>query len=163
MNRSFNRSPILGGLLAAAACTAAIASAGLASAGPALHGLHGHSAPDDPAVVDAHFDELFTKILLDGTPEQRAQLKVIAHSLHTDLGTFHSQFRTAHQRAHVLLLGSTVDRAGLEALREQQMQQADLVSRRIVQGLADAAEVLTPSQRVRLAAHLAARNHGAGL
>lgn len=163
MNRYYNRSPILAGLLAAAAGTAAIAGAGLAWAGPALHGLHGHSATADPAVIDAHFDELFTKILPDGTPKQRAQLKVIAHSLHTDLGAFHSQFRTAHQRAHVLLLGATIDRAGLEALREEQVQQADLVSRRIVRGLADAAEVLTPSQRVRLATHLAAHDKGAGL
>jgi Spy/CpxP family protein refolding chaperone len=113
--------------------------------------------------MDAHFETFFTKILPDGTPKQRAQLNVIANSVHTDLGTFHAQFRTTHQRAHVLLLRSTVDRAGLEALRVEQMQQADLMSRRIVRGLADAAEVLTPSQRVRLAAHLAARNKGAGL
>lgn len=163
MNRSFNRRSILAGLLAAAAGTAAVAGAGLAWAGPTLHGVHSHSAPADPAVMDAHFDTLFTKILPDGTPKQRAQLKVIANSVHTDLGTFHAQFRTAHQRAHVLLLRSTVDRAGLEALRVEQMQQADLMSRRIVRGLADAAEVLTPSQRVRLAAHLADRNKEAGL
>ena len=163
MNRYFNRRRILSGLLAAAAGSAAIAGAGLAWAGPPLHALHGHSATADPAVIDAHFDKLFTEILPDGTPKQRVQLKVIANSVHTDLGTFHSQFRTAHQRAHVLLLHSTVDRAGLEALCQEQMQQADLVSRRIVRGLADAAEVLTPSQRVRLAAHLAARHKGAGL
>jgi Spy/CpxP family protein refolding chaperone len=164
MNRYFNRRRIFGGLLAAVAGTAAIAGAGLVWAGPALHGLHGQSATADPAVIDAHFDKLFTKILPDGTPKQRAQLKIIANSVHTDLGTFHSQFRTAQQRAHLLLLHSTVDRAGLEALREEQVQQADLVSRRIVRGLADAAEVLTPSQRVRLAAHLeAAHNKGAGL
>ena len=164
MNRHFNRGPIFAGLLVAAAGTAAVASVGLAWAGPALHGLHGHSATADPAAVDAHFDELFPKILPDGTPKHRAQLKVIAHAVHTDLGIFHAQFRTAQQRAHVLLLKSTVDRAGLEALREEQVQQADLVSRRIVRGLADAAEVLTPSQRVRLAAHLeAVHNKGAGL
>lgn len=155
---------MLAGLLAAMAGTAAIAGAGLASAGPALHGLHAHSAIADPAAVDAHVDKLFTQILPDGTPTQRAQLKVIAQSVHTDLGTLHAQFRTTHQRAHILLLKPTVDRAGLEALRQAQMQQADLVSRRIVRGLADAAEVLTPSQRVRLAAHLAAAHgKGAGL
>ncbi|MEG3175394.1 periplasmic heavy metal sensor [Sphingomonas sp. RB3P16] len=163
MNRYFNQRPILAGLLATAAGAAAITGAGLAWAGPALHGLHGHSATADPAVIEAHFDKLFTEILPDGTPKQRAQLKVIAHSVHTDLGTFHAQFRTAHKRAHVLLMQSTVDRAGLEVLRQEQMQQADRVSQRIVRGLADAADVLTPAQRVRLAAHLAARNTGAGL
>ena len=163
MNQYVKRRRLLAGLLAAAAGTAAIAGAGLATAGPALHGLHGHSAAADPAVIDAHFDTLFAKILPDGTPKQRAELKVIAHSVHTDLNAFHAQFPTAHQRAHVLLLQSTVDRAGLEALRREQVQQADLVSRRIVRGLADAAEVLTPSQRVRMAAHLKAAHHrGAG-
>jgi len=58
----------------------------------------------------------------------------------------------------------SIDRAGLEALRVEQVKQADRASRRIVQGLADAAEALTPSQRVRLAAHLKAVHHkGAGL
>ena len=164
MNRYFQRRRIVAGLLAAAAGTAAIAGAGLASAGPALHGLPGHSATADPAVIDAHFDKIFAQILPDGTPKQRAQLKVIANSVHTDLDAFHAQFRTAHRRAYVLMLQPSVDRAGLEALRVEQVKQADLASRRIVQGLADAAEVLTPPQRVRLAAHLEAAHHkGAGL
>lgn len=163
MNRYFNRRGIFAAVLTAAAGTAAITGAGLAWAGSALPGLHGHSATAYPADIDAHFDAFFTKILPDGTPRQKAQLKVIANAVHTDLDTFHAQFRTAHQRAHVLLLQSTVDRTGLEALRVEQMQQVDRVSQRLVRGLADAAEVLTPSQRIRLAAHLAGRNKGAGL
>jgi hypothetical protein len=127
-------------------------------------GLSGHSATADPAINDAHFNKILTQILPGGTPKQRAQLKLIANSVHTDLNAFHAQFRTAHQRTYVLLLQPSIDRAGLEALRVEQVQQADRASRRIVQGLADAAEVLTPSQRVRLAAHLKAVHHkGAGL
>jgi len=62
------------------------------------------------------------------------------------------------------VLQPSIDRARVEALRLEQMQQADRGSRRIVQGLADAAEVLIPSQRIRLAAHLKAAHHGgAGL
>ncbi len=164
MNRYFQRRRIVAGLLAVAAGTAAITGAALAWAGPALHGLPRHSATADPAIIDAHFDKLFTQVLPDGTPKQRAQLKVIANSVHTDLDAFHAQFRTAHQRAYVLVLQPSIDRAGVAALRINQVQQADGVSRRIVQGLADAAEVLTPSQRVRLAVHLKAAHHkGAGL
>ena len=164
MNRYFQRRRTVAGLLAVVAGTAAIAGAGLASAVPALHGLPGHSATADPAINDAHFNKMLTQLLPDGTPKQRAQLKLIANSVHTDLDAFHAEFLTAHQRTYILLLQPSIDRAGLEALRVEQVQQADRASRRIVQGLADAAEVLTPSQRVRLAAHLKAVHHkGAGL
>jgi protein CpxP len=164
MNRYFQRRRTVAGLLAVVAVTAAIAGASLASAVPALRGLSGHSATADPAINDAHFNKILTQILPDGTPKQRAQLKLIANSVHTDLNAFHAQFRTAHQRAYVLVLQPSIDRAGLEALRVEQVQQADRASRRIVQGLADAAEVLTPSQRIRLAAYLKAVHHkGAGL
>ena len=154
---------MLAGLLAITAGTAAIAGASLASAGPTLHGMHGHNGMTDSATIDAHFDKMFTELLPDGTAEQKARLKVIAKSVHADLGTVHAQFSPVHQRAHALLLQSTVDRAGLEALRAEQVQQIDLASKRIVGALADAAEVLTPAQRARLNAHLKAHgNKGAG-
>jgi protein CpxP len=128
MNRYFQRRRIVAGLLAVVAGPAALAGAGLGSAVPALRGLPGHSATADPAGIDAPFDE----ILPDGTPKQRAQLKLIANLVHTDLDAFHAQFRTAHQRAYVLVLQPSIDRAGLEALRVEQVQQADRASRRIV-------------------------------
>ena len=104
MNRYFQRRRTVAGLLAVVAVTAAIAGASLASAVPALRGLSGHSATADPAINDAHFNKILTQILPDGTPKQRAQLKLIANSVHTDLNAFHAQFRTAHQRAYVLVL-----------------------------------------------------------
>ncbi|WP_159512527.1 hypothetical protein [Sphingomonas sp. T1] len=76
MNRYFQRRRIVAGLLAVVAGIAAIAGAGLSSAVSALRGLPGQSATADPAVIDAPFDE----ILPDGTPKQRAQLKLIAKS-----------------------------------------------------------------------------------
>jgi Spy/CpxP family protein refolding chaperone len=152
MKRTLGPRAVLACLLAVTAGTAAMAGAGLASAGPALHRLHSHGA----AFTDAHFDKMFAEILPDGTAAQKARLKVIAKSIHADLGALHAQFGPAHQRAHALLLQPVVDRAGLEALRVEQVQQIDGASKRIVKALADAAEVLTPSQRVRLAEHLKA-------
>jgi Spy/CpxP family protein refolding chaperone len=45
------------------------------------------------------------------------------------------------------------DRAALEALRAEHLALADDVSKRLAAGLADAADVLTPEQRAKLAAH----------
>ena len=160
MNRHFGRGWMLAGMLVITAGSAGIAGAGWAQDGKALHGMHGHGsgAAIDPAVMDAHFDKMFAEILPDGTAEQKTRLKVVAKSVHADLGALHAQFRPAHQRAHALLLQSAVDRAGLEVLRVEQVRQVDLASKHIFQALGDAAEVLTPAQRVQLFAHLKA--HG---
>jgi Spy/CpxP family protein refolding chaperone len=48
-----------------------------------------------------------------------------------------------------------VDAAALEALRAKQIQLADGASRTVTRALLDAAEVLNPAQRKRLAAHFA--------
>ena len=161
MNGYFGRGWMLAGLIAVTAGTAGLAGAGWAQGGPALHGMHGmHGHYDtkamDPAAMDAHFDKMIASVLPDATAQQKARLKTIATSVHVDIRAIHAQFPQAHQRAHELLLRSTVDRAGLEALRVDQLRQFDVASKRIVDGLADAAEVLTPEQRARFAEHLKA-------
>lgn len=149
---------MLAAVLALTAGTAGVAGAGLAEAGQAMHAMHGgHGEMGDPAAMDAHLDKMFAEMLPDATPEQKSRLKAIATAAHTDVGAVHAQFGQAHQRAHALLLAPAIDRAGLEALRAEQIHQLDIVSRRVVREIADAAEVLTPDQRARLAAHLGAR------
>lgn len=158
MNGYFGRGWMLAGLLAATAGTAGLAGAGWAQGGPALHGMRGHSGTTamDPAAMGAHFDKMIASMLPDATAQQKARLKTIATSVHVDISAVHAQFPQAHQRAHELLLRSPVDRVGLEALRVDQLRQFDVASKRIVDGLSDAAEVLTPEQRARFAAHLKA-------
>jgi Spy/CpxP family protein refolding chaperone len=62
--------------------------------------------------------------------------------------------RDARRQARQLLTAPTVDRPALEALRAAQLAEADAASRRMVQAIADAAEVLTPEQRAKLAQRL---------
>jgi Spy/CpxP family protein refolding chaperone len=54
-----------------------------------------------------------------------------------------------------LLLAPEIDRAAMEALRSEQMDQADTISRALVTTLADVADVLTPEQRSELASRIA--------
>ena len=62
-----------------------------------------------------------------------------------------------------ILTAAQVDRAALEAHRARQMQLLTTVSERLTTAVADAAEVLTPEQRVkaadRLASHMARFGH----
>ena len=65
----------------------------------------------------------------------------------------HEKMRAARTRAIQLLQQPQTDRAALEALRAEQIATADEASKRLTQGLADAADVLTPAQRTKLAQH----------
>jgi len=56
-----------------------------------------------------------------------------------------------------LLAAPTIDRAALEQVRVAQMQSADARSRRTLQAMADAAEVLTPEQRAKAAERMRRR------
>jgi protein CpxP len=153
---------MLAGLLAVAAGGAGAAGTALAEHGGAMqaHLMAGHHGDAmDPAAMEADLDRHIAQMVPDATEEQKARLKAIAGRVHAEMGAFHGQLRDAHRRAHALLLGPTVDRAGLEALRAEQLRQLDAASRRFVDAIADAAEVLTPEQRRRLAEHMEARPH----
>lgn len=149
--------------LVAAALTVAAgaASVSLANALPALpghHGHHGHAAlmAMDPAEMDAHIDKMIDQFAADATPDQKARVAAIVKAAVADLRPTHEQFRQAHAQAHALLTAPVIDRLALERLRAEQMQRMDVMSRRMLAAVEDAADVLTPEQRARFAEHLKA-------
>ena len=155
---------MVAGLLAIAAGGAGAAGTALAGHGGAMemmHNMAGHHGGMDPAAMEARLDQHIAELVPDATAEQKARLKAIAGRAHADMDAVHRQLRDAHGRAHALLLGPTVDRAGLEAIRAEQLRQLAAASRRLVDAIADAAEVLTPEQRQRAALHFQARSHQA--
>lgn len=141
---------------AALAATAAIAWHGRAHA---QFGHRGgwHSA--DPATMGRKLDAMVAWALsdIDATPEQRDRISTIAKAAANDLAPMREAHKQARRDSVQLLAAPTIDRARLETLRLQQMQLGDTVSRRILQALADAAEVLNPEQRSRLAERWAQR------
>lgn len=150
---------MMAGALVVTAGVAGVTGVAMAENGPMIHMMHGmpgHGGmmSTDPAAMAAHLDKMIATMVPDATPEQKAKLMEIARGVHTDLGAVHAQFGQAHKRIHDILLQPTVDRAALEALRVGQMQQMDAASKRVLTALADAAEVLTPEQRARVAQHM---------
>lgn len=138
----------------ALAIAAAVGSMAFASAGPAIHGMAmaGHHQGQHMA-MEAHIHQFIADAVADGTPEQKAAVNAILKSAQADLRPLHEQMAQGHVRAHQLLTAPAIDRAALEELRVQQMQQMDLISKRILAAVEDAAEVLTPAQRARLGGH----------
>ena len=147
-------------LTRAAAAAAAIAATAVTlvwahdAGGPHAmgHGM-GHSARHMAQIAEHIKAEAAT------TPQQGAQIDALVAQADADLQGLHAELRQDHQRALAALTQANVDRAQLEDARQGHLRAAEQGSRRITQLLADVAEVLTPEQRQRMAAHVA-RRHG---
>ena len=116
-------------------------------------GPHGDGGPMDPAEAQEHAERMVGHLAwaVDATAEQKQKLMAIAKAMTNDLMPLHEKIHAAHERVVALLRQPKTDRAALEALRAEQIALIDDVSKHLSQGLADAADVLTPEQRTKLA------------
>ncbi len=115
----------------------------------------------DPVKLDAHLDRMLKHLYVevDATDAQKQQLGPIVKAAARDLLPMRDRMHDARLQAVALLSQPSIDRAALEALRANQLQQAEQASRRFTQALADIADVLTPEQRKQLAERMG-RWHG---
>lgn len=110
----------------------------------------------DPEEMARRLDWRIGRLVKDagGTPQQKDRLVAIATAALAEMKPLREQARAARRRGLELLAAPSVDRNVLEQLRVTQMQLADARSRRMLQAMADAADVLTPEQRTRVAERL---------
>src|SRR5690606_25552264 len=90
-------------------------------------------------------------IEIDASSEQEGKLRGIMRAMLKDVLPARERADAARRQARELLTATTIDRAAIEKLRADQIALADQVSQRITQALGDAAEILSPDQRRKLA------------
>src|SRR5262249_44682865 len=104
------------------------------------------------AVVEAHADRLIRHLAIerDATTEQQDKLRAVVGGAVHDLLPMREKLLAARATARDLLTQQTIDRGAIEKFRADQIAVHDATSKRLVQAVADAAEILTPEQRRKL-------------
>jgi Spy/CpxP family protein refolding chaperone len=146
------------GLIATAAAGAGAAA--FAHGGPAgWNGGRGWQDNADPATMQKRAEGMVRMMLADvnATPEQEQRIAQIMSATMTELRPLRRQHMEARKRVMELLSQPSIDRQALESIRAQELAAAEQASRRITQSMADAADVLTPEQRARLAERMRSR------
>jgi Spy/CpxP family protein refolding chaperone len=114
------------------------------------HGGTGSLTPEERAARADHMTERMLS-RLDATPEQKTRIKAIVQDAVKDLGQVREEHLKNRQAFMDALKQPSVDRAALKQVRTAEMQLAESASDRLVNAIADAADVLTPEQRGKLA------------
>ncbi|HWU99377.1 MAG TPA: Spy/CpxP family protein refolding chaperone [Oxalicibacterium sp.] len=123
-------------------------------------GKHKNMTPEQAEKwAEKRTERMITRLVPDATPEQKTKLTTIAKATFSELHPLNQKFRAARAERMKLLSQPTIDRNALEQARQTQQQLADQRSRLVTKAYADAAEVLTPAQRVEVAKKLAKKRH----
>jgi len=151
---------LIGGL-AAGIGAAAIAHGGPGGWHGGWGGGRGWHGEMDPQAMQRRAEAMVKWWLadVDATEAQQQKVAEIMITTMKDLAPLREQHRAARRQVVEILAKPQIDRAALEALRAQELKLAEDFSQRITRSLADAAEVLTPEQRAKLAARIE-RRHG---
>lgn len=88
---------------------------------------------------------------IDATKEQEAKLIALSKGVASDVFPIRQKIVDARKKGIELMKAPAIDRAAIEQLRAEQLTNLDAISKRLTTALADAGEVLSPEQRVKLA------------
>ncbi len=109
-----------------------------------------HHGDSELAVARTEFAVNWVLDQVDATPAQQDAVGAIIRQSVEELNVLMQQERSQREALIGVLSGATIDRAALEAIRQAELDLADLASIQLIGALADAAEVLTPEQRAEL-------------
>lgn len=142
------------GLLLGAAFAATFAAGGVMLSGPSAWAMqHASQAMGGHAGMNAHVYAHLEHLLdaADATPEQRSKIDQIAMHAMRDIAPLRPGLGSIHRDLRRLLSAPDIDPAALEQLRTARVADVDQASRVLIRAMADAAEVLRPAQRARVA------------
>jgi Spy/CpxP family protein refolding chaperone len=107
-----------------------------------------------------HGGAMMSDRLLDSvgaSTEQKTRVRDILKAAQDDLRKQHEAGLDLHSQMLALLSAPKVDAGAAEALRQKQLAQHDVASKRMLQALLDAQAVLTPEQRQKAAERMKLR------
>ena len=99
---------------------------------------------------------------VQASPEQRQKIMGIAKAAFKDLQPLREQRKASRDKGMAMLTGASVDRAGLEQLRQEQIKLQDAMGKRKLSAMMDTFDALSPAQRAQVAQRRAAMAGGHG-
>jgi Spy/CpxP family protein refolding chaperone len=139
--------------LATAALVLAVAG-GAAQMAQAMPGGPGHHGARHGGDMMMHGRLLQT---VGASADQQARIHDIMNAARDDVGKLRDGAGDLRAQGAQLLGAPTIDARAVEALRQKRLALHDAVSKRMTQAMLDAAAVLTPEQRAKLAEQMSKR------
>lgn len=126
-------------------------AAGKVHSAPWWHwaGHHPFDAEEIGFIVQHRIDRALSKV--DATADQRDKIHAIAKAAISDVIAMRKDQPDGPEKFLAIMKADSVDRSAIESLRTEKLKMADAVSKRILQAVEDAADVLKPEQRRQLA------------
>jgi protein CpxP len=157
---SLGRVAVAVSLAVAAVAVVQAQPAGPMGPGPGAHGDHGpgmgHGGMGMMMGGGRHIERMLDSI--GASADQKAKIRDIFKAAHEDGAKLHQGQQALHQDLAKALLAPQIDAAGAEAVRQKLSAGHDAVSKRHLKAMLDAAAVLTPEQRQKLAERMKARH-----
>jgi periplasmic protein CpxP/Spy len=157
----WRRLAIAGAIAVAAMGVGAAAATGGVSTfyGPAMHVAMNTGGGMGKGFVDRGFGRMMDEI--GASQEQADSLRGIFEATRDDLMPARADFEAFHTELTALISAPQIDREAAERMRTERIEAIDQASRRVTEAFIEAAEVLTPEQRLVLAENMKDRRwHG---
>ncbi len=123
-------------------------------------GMHGRMGMGGMGFMHGGMGDMLDDI--DATPEQEKKIWEIVDAARSEMRSTAIDFRNTREEVLALLAAPEIDRAAAEKLRSDRIAALDQASKKMTQSLLDAAEVLTPQQRTKLAENVEERRSHRG-